>query len=62
MSDMPPPIGSVWSSSLGRCYVYVVRSVRIAPVAGWYVWVEGRSTPFRKKEWEAARMRPVERV
>jgi hypothetical protein len=62
MSDMPPLVGSVWRSSLGHHYVYVVRSVRIAPVAGWYVWVQERSTPFRKKEWEAARMRPVERV
>jgi hypothetical protein len=60
MSDKPPEIGSIWRSASGR--LYVVKENRIAHGAGWYVWVEGRWTPFSKKQWEAARMCLAERI
>ena len=54
-SATPPPIGSIWRSTTGRVYV-VVNNRMASAQAGWYVWVKNRSTPFRQKEWEAARM------
>ena len=54
-SATPPPIGSIWRSATGRVYV-VVNNRMASAQAGWYVWVKNRSTPFRQKEWEAARM------
>ena len=55
VSDTPPPVGSIWRSATGRVYV-VVNNRMASGQAGWYVWVQNRSTPFRQKEWEAARM------
>ena len=54
-SATPPPVGSIWRSATGRVYV-VVNNRMASAQAGWYVWVKNRSTPFRQKEWEAARM------
>ena len=60
-SATPPPIGSIWRSTTGRVYV-VVNNRMASAQAGWYVWVKNRSTPFRQKEWEAARMLHTGRV
>lgn len=54
MTEYPPPIGSAWVSE--SKWLYVVRHTRLAKVAGWHVWVEGRHTPFRKREWESMGM------